>query len=96
MTIAKSILNHIDFNDRGAFSAWKASGFYLIRESKKYQGGVGFKVNGFIHKGWVSVKLHSVGDYTITFTDKFGKVVKTVEGAIQDELIGIIDFVEGR
>ena len=96
MEVAKTILNQIEAGDSSALGAWGARGFYAISENKEFQGGLGFKVNGLSHKGWVTVKLRWLDDYTISFIDKMGQVVKEVQGAYCDELVEVIDFVEGR
>lgn len=96
MDLARTILNQIKAGDGWALGAWGARGFYAISENKEFQGGLGFKVNGLAHKGWVTVKLRWLDDYTISFIDKMGQIVKTVEGAYCDQLVEIIDFVEGK
>ena len=96
MDIAQTIINQIKFTDRSALMAWGAQHFAAIGESKEFQGGVSFKVNGLVHKGWVSIKLRWVDDYTITFTNRKHEVVKTIEGAYCDMLVEVIDWIEGR
>ena len=94
--IARTIINQIQYTDRAAFMAWGASFFHEIAESTEFQGGLGFKVNGRTHKGWVLVKLRWVDDYTVTFVNKKREVAKTVEKVFCDELVSTIDFIEGK
>lgn len=96
MELASTILNQIKAGDSWALGAWGARGYYAISESKDFQGGLGFKVNGLKHKGWVTIKLRWVDDYTISFINKIGQVVKEVEGIYCDQLVEVIDFVEGK
>lgn len=96
MEIAKTILEQIKYADRSALWAWGATNFAAISESKEFQGGVAFQVNGLTHKGWVKVQLRWVDDYTITFINKKREVVKTFEGAYCDMLVPVIDWIEGK
>jgi hypothetical protein len=96
MEIAKTILEQIQFADKSALMAWGAKNFASIRESKEYQGGVEFQVNGIIHQGWVKVCLRWVDDYSVIFINKNREVVKTFEGAYCDMLVPVIDWIEGR
>ena len=96
MEIAQTILQQIKFADRSALMAWGANTFCAISESKEFAGGVSFKVNGLVHKGWVKVCLRWVDDYTITFVNKNRETVKTFEGAYCDMLVPVIDWIEGR
>ena len=96
MEIAKTILGQIHYADRSALMAWGAQNFAAISESKEFQGGIAFQVNGLTHQGWVKVQLRWVDDYTITFINKKREVVKIVEGAFCDMLVPVIDFIEGK
>ena len=96
MEIAKTIIEQINHTDRSALMAWGANSFCAISESKEFEGGVSFKVNGLVHKGWVKVCLRWVDDYTIIFVNKNREVVKTFEGAYCDMLVPVIDWIEGR
>ncbi|MEI7594130.1 MAG: hypothetical protein WCK02_00160 [Bacteroidota bacterium] len=96
MGIAKTIISQIKFTDRSALMAWGAQHFAAVSESKEFQGGVSFQVNGLVHKGWVSIKLRWVDDYTIIFTNRKRDVVKTLEGIYCDQLVEVIDWIEGR
>lgn len=94
--IAKTILSQIRYVDRCALMAWGAKDFVALPESKIYQGGVRFKVNGLTFKGWVSIELRWMDDYTISFINKKAEVVKEVEGVYCDMLVNVIDFIEGK
>jgi hypothetical protein len=96
MHIAKTILEQIKYADRSALMAWGAKSFAAVSQSKEFQGGLSFRVNGIVHQGWVTVKLRWVDDYTIIFTNKKREVVKTFEGAYCDMLVPVIDWIEGR
>ncbi len=94
--IAKTIIDQINYADRSALMAWGAQHYAAISETKEFQGGVTFQVNGLTHKGWVKVCLRWVDDYTIVFINKNREVVKTVEGAFCDMLVPVIDWIEGK
>jgi len=96
MEIAQTIMDQIKYADRSALMAWGATHFAAIGESKEFQGGLAFQVNGLTHRGWVKVSLRWVDDYTIIFINKNREVVKTVEGCYCDMLVPVIDFIEGK
>lgn len=96
MEIARTILNQIKYADRSALMAWGATNFATISESKEFQGGLSFMVNGLVHQGWVKVGLSWVDDYTIYFYNQNRDIVKTVEGCYCDMLVDVIDFIEGK
>lgn len=96
MEIAQTILNQIKYADRSALMAWGAKNFSAMSESKEFQGGLTFQVNGLTHKGWVKVCLRWADDYTIIFINKNREVVKTFEGAYCDMLVPVIDWIEGK
>lgn len=96
MEIAQTILNQIKYAENSALMAWGAKNFSAISESKDYEGGLAFQVNGLVHKGWVKVCLRWVDDYTIIFINKNREEVKKVEGAYCDMLVEVIDWIEGR
>lgn len=96
MEIAQTILEQIKYADRSALMAWGARNFSAVSESKEFQGGLAFQVNGLTHKGWVKVCLRHVDDYTIIFINKNREVVKTFEGAYCDMLVEVIDWIEGK
>ena len=96
MEIAQTILAQIKYADRSALMAWGASNFAAIGESKEFQGGLTFQVNGLTHKGWVKVCLRWVDDYTVEFINKKWELVKTTEGAYCDMLVPVIDWIEGK
>lgn len=96
MSIAKTIINQIKYGDRMALMAWGATNFIALNESKEFQGGVRFKVNGLKFKGYVQVQLRWVDDYTISFIKKTGETVKQLEMVYCDMLVDVIDWIEGR
>ncbi|MDG1518558.1 MAG: hypothetical protein P8Q42_11070 [Flavobacteriales bacterium] len=53
-----------------------------------------YKVNGYNHKGWVSIKLTYMDEYEISFINRNREVVKVVDGVYCDELISVLDWVE--
>lgn len=96
MEIAQTILDQIKYSDRSALMAWGAKNFAAIGESKEFQGGLAFQVNGLTHQGMVKVCLRWVDDYTIIFVNKKRETVKTFEGAYYDMLVPVIDWIEGK
>ena len=96
MVIAETILEQIQFGDRYALWAWGATNFVALQESKEYQGGLSFKVNGLFLKGWVKICLRWVDDYTIVFINQNREVVKTTEEIYCDMLVPAIDWIEGK
>lgn len=96
MEIAQIILDQIKYTDRSALMAWGAKNFSAISESKDFEGGLAFQVNGLYHKGWVKICLRWADDYTIIFINKNREVVKTFEGVYFDMLVQVIDWIEGR
>ncbi len=95
MQIAKTIVNQINYADRSALLAWGASNFLALPQSKEFQGGLSFKVNGLVFKGEVKVELRWVDDYTVSFMHK-GNIIKQYQGVYCDMLVDIIDYVEGK
>jgi hypothetical protein len=96
MSIAKTILDQIKYGDRYFLMAVGATNFIALEESKEFQGGVRFKVNGLKFKGFVQIQLRWVDDYTISFIKKSGDVIKKLEGAYCEDLVPLLDYVEGR
>ena len=96
MAIAETILEQIQFGDRYALWAWGATNFLALQETKDYQGGLEFQVNGLVLKGRVKVCLRWVDDYTIVFINQNREVVKTTEGIYCDMLVPVIDWIEGK
>jgi len=96
MEIARTILEQIQYADRSALLAWGGTNFAAISESKEYQGGLAFQVNGLAHQGWVKVCLRWVDDYTIIFINKNREIVKTLDGCYCDMLVEVIDWIEGK
>jgi hypothetical protein len=94
--IAKTILQQIQYGDRWFLPAVGARNFLALPQTKDFQGGVRFNVNGLKHKGIVRIELRWVDDYTISFLSKTGETIKQVEGAYCDMLVPILDWVEGK
>ena len=96
VTIAKIIVQQIQYFDRWFLPAVGAQNFVALPESKEFQGGVKFNVNGLKHKGSVSIELRWADDYTVSFWDRTGEIVKQLEGVYCDVLIDVLDWVEGK
>ncbi|WP_264521767.1 hypothetical protein [Flavobacterium sp. N1994] len=96
MEIARTILEQIKFGDKWALMAYGASNYVALPESKEYQGGVKFQVNGLRHKGNVLVQLKWIDTYTVTFVNKNGVAVREVEDVYCDTLVDVLDYIEGK
>lgn len=96
MEIAKTIIAQINYADKWALMAYGSRNYVALPESKEYQGGLQFKVNGYHHKGFVRVQLKWIDTYTITFLNKKGDVKKEVEGVYCDMLVNVLDYIEGK
>ncbi|WP_366182953.1 hypothetical protein [Flavobacterium ovatum] len=96
MEIAKTIIAQIKFADKWALMAYGSTNYMALPESKEYQGGLQFKVNGFKHKGTVRIQLNWIDTYTITFLNKKGEVKKEVEDVYCDMLVDVLDWIEGK
>lgn len=96
MEIAQTILEQIKYGDRSALMAWGARNFCAISQTNEFEGGLVFQVNGLKFRGWIKICLRYVDDYTIFFINKKREVVKTVDGAYCDNLVPIIDWIEGK
>lgn len=61
---------------------------------KPMDNGLAFKVQGFLHKGWVLVEYNEDSDlFNIKLlTDQF-KEVKSIEGIYVDQLVDVIDDI---
>lgn len=56
------------------------------------ENGLRFKVQGFLHKGWVTVEYNEGADlFDIKLLSNQLKEVKSIEGIYFDELIDVID-----
>jgi hypothetical protein len=55
MEIAKTMIAQINFADKWALMSYGSTNYVALPESKKYQGGLQFQVNGFKHKGVVRI-----------------------------------------
>lgn len=96
MDIARTILNQIKFGDRMFLMAVGAKNFASLSESKERIGGLEFQCNGLVHKGWCKVELKYNDTYRIVFVNRKREIVKTVEECYCDQLVEILDYVEGR
>jgi hypothetical protein len=96
MEIAQTVLTQIKYLDRSALMAWGAKSFCALSETDTRKGGLGFQVKGLTHKGWVTVELSWLDTYTVVFTNRNRKVVKTLEDVYCDMLVDVIDFIEGK
>jgi hypothetical protein len=96
MEIARTILEQIKYGDKWALMAYGATNFIALQETKDFQGGVKFKVNGLKHKGTVMVKLKWIDTYTIIFENNNGVAVKEVEDVYCDTLVDVLDYIEGK
>nr|WP_315193470.1 hypothetical protein [uncultured Flavobacterium sp.] len=96
MEIAKTIISQIKYADKWALMAYGSTNFIALPESKEFQGGLQFKVNGYKHKGIVRIQLKWIDTYTITFVSKKGEIIKKVEDVYCDMLVDILDYIEGK
>lgn len=96
MEIARTILEQIRYGDKWALMAYGATNFIALQETKDFQGGVKFKVNGLKHKGTVMVQLKWIDTYTITFLNNNGDTAKEVEDVYCDTLVDVLDYIEGK
>jgi len=59
---------------------------------KPLENGLSFRVQGFLHKGWVIVEYNEGSDlFDIKLLSDQLKEVKAIEGIYVDELIDVID-----
>lgn len=96
MEIAKTIIEQIKYADNWALMAYGSKNFMALPESKDFQGGLQFQVNGFKHKGTVRIQLKWIDTYTILFISKKGETIKKVEDVYCDMLVDILDWIEGK
>ena len=96
MQIAQTILDQIRYFDRSALMAWGAKNFLALPESKEYHGGLRMNVNGLTFKGIVSVGLTWTDEYIVSFITKTGELQKEFTGVYCDNLVPIIDYIEGK
>lgn len=96
MEIAQTILEQIKFTDKWALMSWGASNFAAISESKEFEGGLTFRINGHNEIGWIKICLRWVDDYTVFFINKDRELAKTVQGVYCDMLVDVIDWIEGK
>lgn len=96
MQIAKTIISQIKYTDKWALMAYGSTNYVALPESKEFQGGLQFKVNGYKHKGIVRIQLKWIDTYTITFVSKKGEIIKKVEDVYCDMLVDVLDYIEGK
>jgi len=96
MEIAKTIMQQIKAQDPYAFMAYGAHNFAALSNTNDRLGGLEFKVNGLVHKGWCKIELTFMDTYRVLFINRKRELVKTVEECYCDQLVQILDFVEGR
>ena len=96
MKIARTILNQIKTLDRMFLMAAGAHNYAALSHNDKRTGGLEFKVNGLVHKGWCKIELTFMDTYRISFVNRKRETVKVVEECYCDQLIQILDYVEGR
>lgn len=96
MEIARTILEQIKFGDKWALMAYGACNYVALPETKEYQGGLQFQVNGLKHKGIVRIQLKWIDTYTISFHNKKGDIVNEVEDVYCDMLVDVLDYIEGK
>lgn len=94
--IAKTILDQIKSLDKLFLMATGAHNFAGLSTNDKRAGGLEFKVRGLNHTGWCKVELTYLDTYRVHFINKKREVVKSVEECYCDQLVQILDFVEGR
>lgn len=59
---------------------------------KPFENGLSFKVQGFLHKGWVIVEYNEGSDlFDIKLLNDQLKEIKSIESIYLDQLINIID-----
>ena len=96
MVIAKTILDQIKSLDRWFLMAVGAHNYAALSTDEKRAGGLEFKVRGLNHTGWCKIELTYLDTYRIYFINKKREIVKAVEECYCDQLVQILDFVEGR
>ncbi len=96
LSIAKTILQQIQYADRWFLPAIGAKNFLALPESKLFSGGLRFACNGKHHIGIVEISLRWVDDYSISFISKSGDEIKSVEGVYCDMLVDVLDWIEGK
>ena len=94
--IAQTIINQIKYADVWLLPSIGATSFKFMNESEEFQGGLRFMCNGLRHQGVVEILLKWIDTYTIRFIDTNHKQVKEVNDVYCDELVQVLDYVEGR
>lgn len=96
MYIAKTILGQIKSLDRLFLMAVGANNYAALSTNDNRAGGLEFKVRGVKHTGWCKIELTYLDTYRIYFINKKREIVKSVEECYCDQLVQILDYVEGR
>ena len=94
--IANTILQQIKYADRLALAAYGARNFIPLPECKIFQGGLKFQCNGLRHRGTVVIQLKWIDIYVVSFLTTNGKVDKVVQNVYCDELVSVLDYIEGK
>lgn len=96
MEIAKTILSQIKTLDGWFLMAIGARNYVALVESQNRLGGITFQVNGLKHKGWCTIELTPFDTYRVLFINRKRETIKIVEECYCDQLVTILDYVEGR
>lgn len=96
MSIAKTILGQIKSLDRLFLMACGANNYAALSTNENRAGGLAFKVRGIKHTGWCKIELTYLDTYRIYFINKKREIVKSVDECYCDQLVQILDYVEGR
>ncbi len=96
MQIAKTILNQIKSLDRLFLMAVGANNYAAVSINEERAGGIQFKVNGLAHVGWCLIELTYMDTYKVSFVNRKRETVKVVEECYCDQLVEILEFVEGH
>lgn len=94
--IGQTIINQIKYADVWFLPSVGATKFTYLESTNEFQGGLRFKCNGLRHQGIVEILLKWIDTYTIRFIDSNQKQVKEVNDVYCDELVQVLDYVEGR
>src|SRR5690554_8126520 len=76
MEIARTILNQIKTLDRMFLMAAGAHNYAALSRNDKRAGGLEFKVNGLVHKGFCKIELTFMDTYRIQFRSEERRVGK--------------------
>lgn len=96
MFIAKTIIQQIKAQDPYALMAYGSSHFAALSSNDQRLGGLEFQVSGLVFVGCCKIELTFMDTYRVLFINRKREVVKVVEECYVDQLIEILDYVEGR